>query len=188
LEGALMPYRNGTYIAFHAEGTTDPTVSDIKYFNIMKAWHEHDDIDFRFVNSHDKVSSVRDTRKLITLFASFRERLSNSKNFILIVGNRTRFDTDCVPYEIRYAIDTCGLPIICTYPGQGPVLDCAPLRTLLPQALRERIASNTARTVHVPFDRNLIDKAIRQFDVNNLPEWTETVFTVQTYRKHGYSV
>jgi antiphage defense system Thoeris ThsB-like protein len=56
-----MSYRSGTYIAFHAGGTTDPTASDIKYYRLLKAWHENDDIEFRFVNSHEKVAGVRDT-------------------------------------------------------------------------------------------------------------------------------
>ena len=33
-----MTYRNGIYVAFAAEGQTDPTKSDIKYYNIMKGW------------------------------------------------------------------------------------------------------------------------------------------------------
>ena len=32
-----MAYRNGVYVAFNGCNTTDPTQSDIKYFNIMKA-------------------------------------------------------------------------------------------------------------------------------------------------------
>ena len=31
-----MAYRNGTYVAFHAGGITDPTESDIKYYNLLK--------------------------------------------------------------------------------------------------------------------------------------------------------
>ena len=49
-----MAYRNGTYIAFHAGGTDDPTASDMKYYRMLMAWHEHDKIDFRFINSHEK--------------------------------------------------------------------------------------------------------------------------------------
>lgn len=30
-----MAYRNGVYVAFNGCGTTDPTESDIKYFNIL---------------------------------------------------------------------------------------------------------------------------------------------------------
>jgi len=33
-----MAYRNGTYVAFSGQDTTKPTESDIKYYNLMKAW------------------------------------------------------------------------------------------------------------------------------------------------------
>jgi hypothetical protein len=81
-----MAYRNGTYIAFHAAGSTDPTASDIKYYRLMKAWHEHDDIDFEFINSHDKVAGVRDSSTKETLRRSLLTRLGNSKNIVLIIG------------------------------------------------------------------------------------------------------
>lgn len=32
-----MGYRNGIYVAFNGCGTTDPTDSDIRYFNMLKA-------------------------------------------------------------------------------------------------------------------------------------------------------
>ena len=65
-----MAYRNGTYVAFHANGTDVPTDSDIKYYNLMKAWTEKSDDDFTMINSHDKASSVRDSSKRDTLRAS----------------------------------------------------------------------------------------------------------------------
>lgn len=183
-----MAYRNGTYIAFHAEGNTDPTASDIKYFNMMKAWHHNDDIEFRFSDSHQKTYSVRDTSTRDTLLARLRERLNESKNMVLIIGNRTRFDTDNVPYEITYAIDTCGLPIICTYPNQGAILSTDHLRGLWPEALRARIDNGTARTLHIPFNRDLIDRGIRQFNLSNMPGWPITIYLAEVYRQCGYNV
>jgi len=56
-----MTYRNGTYIAFHANSTTDPTASDIRYYNLIKAWSERSDDDFSFINSHEKTAAVRDS-------------------------------------------------------------------------------------------------------------------------------
>ncbi len=46
-----MSHRNGIYIAFHASGTTDPTdeASDIKCYNLFKAWDQDDDREFSFV-------------------------------------------------------------------------------------------------------------------------------------------
>jgi hypothetical protein len=94
-----MAYRNGTYIAFHAEGSTDPTASDIKYYRMMMAWHANDRSNFTFYNSHDKVVAVRDTSQDATIKRSLRVRLDNSKNMVLIVGQRTKFDTDFVPMK-----------------------------------------------------------------------------------------
>ena len=51
-------YRTGTYIAFHANGMKEPTESDIKYYNLLKAWHVREDNDFSFTDSHEKTGSM----------------------------------------------------------------------------------------------------------------------------------
>lgn len=51
-----MAYRNGTYVAFHAGGTSDPTKSDIKYYNTMKMWDASKHIEFKLCDSHEKNS------------------------------------------------------------------------------------------------------------------------------------
>lgn len=104
-----MAYRNGTYVAFHAQGTNLPGNSDMDYYNLMKAWSAKSDDDFSMINSHDKASSVRDTSKKATLRASLQERLRNSKNMVLIIGETTKLDTDWVPFEIEQAVDTYGI-------------------------------------------------------------------------------
>ncbi len=165
-----MAYRNGTYIAFHAEGKSDPTASDIRYYRLLKAWHEHDDVDFRFVNSHEKVAAVRDTSTKETIKRSLRERLGNSKNMVLVIGKTTKNDTDFVPYEISYAVDTCEIPIIAAYTGYNYVLDPSALRSLWPAALAARIDNGRARVIHLAFRQSLIDVAIRQYSHSNPPE------------------
>ena len=107
-----MAYRNGTYVAFYAAGTSDPTASDMKYYNLLRAWHADDDNEFYFVNSHDKGAAVRDSSSKQRLRDVLAERLRNSKNMVLILGQSTQFDTDWVPFEIAYAVDSCNLPII----------------------------------------------------------------------------
>ena len=62
-----MVYRNGTYIAFYANNTKQPTESDIKYFNLLKAWKVRDEVDFQFIDSHKKTNDVRDSSKKETL-------------------------------------------------------------------------------------------------------------------------
>jgi hypothetical protein len=183
-----MAYRNGTYIAFHAGGSTDPTASDIKYYRLMKAWHEHDDIEFSFINSHDKSSSVRDTSKKATLMRSLRERLANSKNMVLIIGPTTKTDTDWVPFEISEAVDDYQLPIIAVYPGVEAILNPAAYTNLWPPALASRITNGTAKVIHIPFKQAVVDAAIRQFNLSNKPATGQNYYTREAYRGFGINV
>lgn len=164
-----MSYRNGTYVAFHAAGSTDPTASDMKYYNLLKAWHVRPDNEFFFVNSHDKTSAVRDSSSRETLRRSLTQRLSNSKNMILILGDTTRFDTDWVPFEISYAIDECQIPIIAAYPGYERISAPDLLASVWPAALYQRIANGAAHVIHVPFKRAPLTSAVEQFDHNHYP-------------------
>ena len=180
-----MAYRNGTYIAFHAQGTNQPGKSDIDYYNLMKAWSAKTDDDFTMVNSHEKASAVRDTSKKVTLRASLLQRLRNSKNMVLIVGDTTRFDTDWVPFEIEQAVDRYELPIIAAYPNYDYILDPSKLRPLWPAALEDRIDKETVRVIHIPFKKLPIADAIEQFTPANPPNSSLDYYTRDTYRGWG---
>lgn len=189
-----MAYRNGTYIAFHANNTTEPTESDIKYYNLLKAWKVRRDNDFVFINSHDKTSSVRDSSKRSTLEHSLKTRLLNSKNMILIMGKTTKEDTDWIPFEIRYAVDECKIPIIVAYVNYGVILhpsefgneSCSPIDHLWPGALRERIQNNTAYVLHIPFKKEPLTDAVSQFDHTNYPNGSRSCYSKETYRQWGH--
>ena len=180
-----MAYRSGTYVAFHAEGTNQPGKSDIDYYNLMKAWSAKTDDDFTMVNSHEKASAVRDTSKKATLRASLLQRLRNSKNMVLIVGDTTRFDTDWVPFEIEKAVDQYALPIIAAYPEYDYILAPNDLRVLWPAALRQRIDNDSARVIHIPFKKLPIADAIGQFTHTNPPRSALSYYTRETYQKWG---
>lgn len=162
-----MAYRSGTYIAFHAGGTTDPTASDMKYYRMIQAWHANDNIEFKCVNSHEKVSAVRDTSSKETLRRSLIERMKSSRNFLLIVTDLTKRDTDWIPFEIVQAIDSYDLPIIAAYPGQPKITNPSALRSLWPAALATRIDNGTAKVIHIPFARAFVDDAITQYGVSD---------------------
>jgi len=183
-----MAYRNGTYIAFHAGGTTDPTASDIRYYRLLKAWHEHDRIDFKFINSHDKASSVRDSSKKETLRRSLVERLNNSRNMVLIIGPTTQYDTDWVPFEIAYAVDRCKIPLIAAYTDYTAVLHPQSLSYLWPTALSSRITSRTVSALHVPFNQKALNDAITYFDVSNPPRSSLEFYSREAHRSFGINV
>lgn len=183
-----MSYRNGIYIAFAADGETDPTKSDIKYYNIIKGWHGMKDKNFKFINSHEKSSVCRDSSKDETIKKSLRERLDNSKVMLLLVGQTTKLDDDFVPYEIEYAIDTCELPIIvCYVEHKNKICDKIPqsLKSLWPSALKKRIDDEMVKTIHIPFKEKIIEEAINNYDLNNPPKYTITIYKKSVYEKHG---
>lgn len=164
-------YRNGTYIAFHAEGTNIPTESDIKYYNLIKAWTAKKDDDFTFVNSHEKTSALRTTSSKETLKNRLSERLRNySKNMLLLIGDTTKNDKDWVPFEISYAIDTCDIPIIVAYVDISyAIRNPSELSSLWPIALKQRIENKKASCIHIPFKKAAIADAIGQFSFNKKP-------------------
>lgn len=162
-----MAYRNGTYVAFHAGGITDPTKSDIKYYNTMKMWDANKHIEFNLCNSREKTSSVRDSSKKETLKRNLITRLRNSKQFLLILTKNTKDDTDWVPFEIAYAVDTCELPLILAYPDYDSIMAPAELSDYWPPALKTRIQNGSARAIHIPFKKAPVLDALSQFDITN---------------------
>jgi hypothetical protein len=181
-----MAYRNGTYIAFHADGTNIPTESDIKYYNLITAWTAKSDDDFYMVNSHDKTDAVRDSSKKETLRNRLKERLRNSKNMVLIIGDTTKNDKDWIPFEIEYAVDICEIPLIVTYIGYEYILQPALLSSKWPKALKDRIDNKTVSAIHIPFKKEPIKDAISQFDINHKPKGGTLGFYSQTaYKNFG---
>lgn len=165
-----MAYRNGTYVAFHANGTNIPGKSDMDYYNLMRAWSAHPNDEFTMANSHEKSYAVRDSSKTATLRASLLERLRNSKNMVLIIGGTTAKDDDWVPFEISNAVDLYKIPIIATYTFVAtPIRSPLALKQWWPPALASRIANNTASVIHIPFKKAVLTDAITQFSHNVLP-------------------
>lgn len=181
-----MTYRNGTYVAFHANRTKQPTESDIKYLNLMRAWKVRSDGNFKYIDSHAKQAAVRDTSKRATLETSLKNRLRDSKNMVLVIGQTTKEDTDWVPFEIRYAIDECEIPIIAAYPGRSRIDSPGNLRHLWPRALEIRIDDGRARVIHIPFKHAPLAAAIPQFSHVNYPKGGGLGrYSAEAYRSWG---
>lgn len=161
-----MANRTGTYFAFDGLGQTDPTKSDFKYYATVQGWDAARGIDFKFVNSHEKASAVRDTSKLETLKASIRQRLAASKNMVVIISSDTRTSGSMLSYEVEKAVDQYEMPLIIAYTGYDAIIDPAALSNLWPTALHTRINSRSAKAIHVPFKKDALFNAIGRFTVN----------------------
>ncbi len=179
--------RTGTYVTFHAGGTSDPTASDQRYYRLLTAWLKLASSEFHFVDSHTKTNAVRDSSRRETLRRTLVTRLLRSKNMIVIMTDQTRFDTDWVPFEIEYAVDQCEIPLIVTYPGYDWISKGGPdeLRWMWPNALTSRLDRGIGRAIHVPFKENPLATAVGQFDMNNLPNSSKSYYTYQTYQSWG---
>jgi len=182
-----MAYRSGTYIAFHADGNNIPGgKSDIDYYNLLCAWDAHKNHDFKIVNSHEKAFAVRDSSKKSTLRASLLERLRNSRNMVLIVGETTRLDTDWVPFEVEMAVDLYKIPIIVAYTlYTDAIRNPSAVPGYWPAALKTRIGNGTAKAIHVPFKQAPLYDAIGQFSHDNLPNGGLVIYDDPTYLGWG---
>lgn len=98
-----MTYANKTYVCFDAD-------TDMHYYRTMQMWKENDKIDFDFYNAHD-LNNLRDWSTEDTIKRKLRERLLNSKNFIVLIWENTKNLYKFVRREMEAALDL-NLPII----------------------------------------------------------------------------
>ena len=166
----LVPERNVTYVAFHADGTSDPLMNDMKFLTQMKSWANRGQDNFALIQINDKVTAAADPTKRDALKAVMGQGLEKARNLVLLVGAGTRKDADWVPLEIAKAIDEHKLPIIVAYTDYAAVTDPTKLRDLWPEALAQRIDDNKARVMHVPFRKEPLITAMRQVAPDNLPK------------------
>ncbi len=176
-----MLYRNGIYTAFNGCGTTDPTQSDIRFYNILKSWKENGNIDFTFSDSHDKTYSVKDTSLDSTLKSRLAQRLSNSKCLILIITHNTKNSSNIVKFEIEQAINTYNLPIILAFVDENLIKEKTSYHdNLLPDYLKEKIQNDEVKCLYIPFKLKAIKNAIENFNVHKNYENNS-----YTYRNHN---
>lgn len=179
-----MANRTGSYIAFDGLGKTNPTESDFKYYSTMQAWSKGKNIDFKFVNSHEKTAAVRDTSLRSTLESRIRERLAASKNCIVILSNDTRKTGSMLSYEIEKAVDLYQIPLICVYVGYETIYNPVALSNRWPDVLTARINDGSAKAIHIPFKKEILLTAINQFSVNSsIPDGSLVTYTSESQER-----
>ena len=162
-----MSYRNGTYVAFDGQGTTDPTASDIKYLGLLRSWDKNKDFEFHFIDSHLKTAAIRDSSSRATLESRLMERLRNSKNMLLILSEDTNYDRGMLNFEIEKAVDLYELPIIIAYTNCFRIRQYNDYRERWPKALVERIEDESINAIHIPFTERAIMYALSKYSVHN---------------------
>lgn len=92
-----MAYRNKTYVAFASE--------DIRSYRLMEAWRENQHIDFNFHDAHDLYLAL-DTSQPETIRRRLRERLSNTKQLVVLVSDITRTKAGRPSSFLYYEVET----------------------------------------------------------------------------------
>jgi len=98
-----MSYKNKTFVSFDGD-------TDMHYYRLMQAWKQNDDMSFNFYNAHD-LNFARDTSTEESIKSQLMERLRNTKVFVLLIGENTRYLYKFVRWEIEQALSR-KLPII----------------------------------------------------------------------------
>lgn len=140
----IMQYTNKTYVAFDAD-------KDIHYYHLMKAWKNSQHISFNFYDAHN-INSARDTSTEETIKTRLRERMSNAKAFILLIGEGTRYLYKFVRWEIEQAINR-DIPIIAVNINGLQKMD----NNRCPPILSNELA------IHVPFKQAIIEHALENW-------------------------
>ncbi|WP_216644107.1 TIR domain-containing protein [Thioclava sp. JE_KL1] len=140
----LVGYRNKTYVIFDGD-------NDIWAYYYMKGWKKNKNVDFNFQDAHDlntiaNASSEENTKRKL------RERFSNAKQAIVLIGESTKNLYRFVRWEIE-ACQRLELPIVAVNLNKARSFDanrCPPL-------LRD------ADAVHVSYNARIIKYALDNF-------------------------
>ena len=142
-----MAYRNKTFVSFDGD-------NDMSYYRLMQAWHQNDNTAFSFYNAHD-LNTARDSSQEESIKRQLIERLLNSKIFVLLIGEKTRYLTRFVKWEMDQAL-SLGLPII------GVNLNG--LRQQDPERCPPTIQN--ALAVHVSYNAKIMQHALENWPAN----------------------
>lgn len=134
-------YTNKTYVAFDAD-------NDIKYYRLMQAWKKNDNTSFNFYDAHD-LNNLMSYSSEETIKTKLAERLRNTKIFVLLIGENTKYLYKFVRWEIEQAIKR-EIPIIAVNLNGIKGVD----NNLCPAILKDALA------VHVSFNQKIIEYAL----------------------------
>jgi hypothetical protein len=142
-----MAYRNKTFVSFASE--------DLNYYRLMCAWKQNEHIDFDFLDAHD-INTARDPSTPETINRRLSERLANTKQVVMLIGDVTRAKAGRSSSFIYHEVATIirlDLPVIFANLNKSRSADTARIPALL-----------TGRySISVPFGPKIIKYALDDF-------------------------
>lgn len=151
-----MSYKNKVYVSMDAD-------NDLRYYYLMKAWKQNDNTDFNFYDAHD-LNNIYDKSEE-SIKAGLQERFRNTKVFVLLVGDHTKYLYKYVRWEIEQAIKR-DIPCIVVNLNGKKSMDT----DKCPALMRDHLA------VHISFNSRIL-----QYALENWPS------SYEQYSKEGKS-
>ena len=168
-----MAYRNKTYVIFDGD-------NDMWAYAYMKGWKSNENMHFNFYDAHD-VRPLTDRASEETVKARLRERFTNAKQVIVLIGDNTKNLYRFVRWEIEIALKL-NLPIIVVNLNDMRQIDA----NRCPALLRDALA------VHIPFKASILQYALDNFPDERYRIQASAsgprVYGDNTYRKLGLNV
>lgn len=162
-----MAYRNKTYVAFDGD-------SDIHYYRLMQAWKQNDNTPFNFHDAHS-LNFSNDSSLRGSILAQLRVRFENTRRFVILIGNNTKFLRKFVPWEIEQALSR-NLPIICVNLNGLRQIDYE----LCPKSLQSVLA------VHIPFQQKILQYALEHWGDSHKQYSTQSKSGPYSYKPDIY--
>lgn len=138
-----MAYRNKVYVSMDAD-------NDLHYYYLMKAWKQNDHTGFNFYDAHD-INTILDKSEE-SIKRGLQERFRNTKIFVLLVGEHTRYLYKYVRWEIQEAIKR-ELPCIVVNLNGKRSMDSE----RCPAIIRDELA------VHISFNSKILQHALENW-------------------------
>jgi len=143
-----MAYKNKVYVAFDAD-------NDIHYYRLMQAWKQNDNTEFDFHNAHE-LNRLMAWSSEETIKEKLRVRFQNTRIFILLIGEQTKYLHKFVRWEIEQALKR-NLPIIVVNLNGKRSMDY----DLCPAILKNELV------IHVSFNQKILQYALDNWEDSN---------------------
>lgn len=164
-----MAYRNKTYVCFDGD-------TDMKYYNLMKGWKQNDNTDFNFYDAHE-LNNARDTSLEQSIKNQLRERLKNTKLFVVLLGEHTKYLTKFVKWEMEQAI-SLKLPIIVVNLNQRRDVD----NERFPNVLKNY------PTISISYNQKIMQYALENWEVGFINHYRNNEMSSYYYKKEVYDL
>lgn len=138
-----MSYRNKTYVSFDAD-------EDMRYYRLLCAWNANSAFDFTFFDAHE-INTILDASEE-SIKAGLQERFRNTKVFVILIGEHTRYLYRYVRWEIEQAVKR-RIPIVAVNLNGKRSIDYE----RCPATLRDELA------IHVPFAEKILRYALESW-------------------------